>query len=94
MSDGIISAIRTYVPIAVGAVVAFLAERYNILIDEETSMALVTALGGLLAILYWTLVRLAASKLPWFGVLLGYNVEPKYNDASPQTEYNALGNEA
>jgi hypothetical protein len=94
MSDAIIGAIRTYVPIVIGAVVAYLAERYNIVIDEETSMALVTALGGLVAIVYWTLVRLAASKLPAVGVLLGYNVQPKYNDESAATDYNALGKAA
>lgn len=73
---------------------ALLARQFDIVIDEETTADLAVGFAGLLAAAYYTLVRLLASKWGVFGVLLGYNREPAYNDEREATSYNAVGNGA
>jgi uncharacterized membrane protein (DUF441 family) len=77
MSDFIISAIRTYVPILVGAFVSWLALK-GINLDSSTVLALGTALGGVVAALYYTIIRLLEKKFPQVGVLLGTAQQPTY----------------
>lgn len=75
------SLIRTYSPIAVGAVVTFLARKWGILIDEQTSADLTLALGGLAMALYYTLVRIIEQKVPQLGWLIGLAKAPAYSPA-------------
>jgi len=80
MSDFIISQIRTYVPMIVGAVVSWLIVKG--VIDEASSQELITswtaALTAAAGAVYYFVVRVLASKWGWFGYLLGVNVKPEY----------------
>lgn len=81
MSDFLIAQIRTYVPMLVGMVVAWLVAQG--ILDEETSQTVLinatAALTTLFSALYYFLVRLLAEWKPWFGYLLGVNQAPEYN---------------
>lgn len=77
MSDIVTSLIRTYVPSAVGALLAWLLT-LGVQVDAETQLGLVTALTGLLIALYYTLIRLLEKKYPKIGVLLGSAKKPTY----------------
>lgn len=77
MSDTITSLIRTYVPIAVGSFISWLVTK-NIVLDEVTATALVTAFTGLMIGIYYTVVRVLEKKFPWMGVLLGSKKQPEY----------------
>lgn len=78
MSDFVIGLIRTYVPIAVGAAVSFLATK-GFALDAETQAGAIVALTGLLQAGYYTGVRLLAERWGFFGVLLGVNKAPTYS---------------
>jgi len=75
MSDYITSLIRTVVPIAVGWLVATLA---NIGVDLDETAA-VTALTGLVISIYYALARWAESRWPQAGWLLGVPKPPVYS---------------
>lgn len=76
MSDFVIAQIRTYVPMAVGAFLAWVAVYGFNLVEIESE--LVTVLTFVLSAIYYFLVRWAAEKWPSVGVLLGVNKAPEY----------------
>lgn len=77
MSDAIVSLIRTYVPVAVGAFIAWLLS-LGIEVDAETQAGLVVSMTGLVVAAYYTLIRLLERKWPAVGVLLGIPKQPEY----------------
>ena len=77
MSNLIISQIRTYVPIIVGALVAWLLT-LGVQLDAETQAGIIVALTGILQALYYFVVRLLEQKWPKIGVLLGSTSKPIY----------------
>lgn len=80
MSDFVISQIRTYVPIVVGAIIAWFVAQ-GILTEEsaaEAQNALVIALTALIQGAYYLAVRLLANRWPSVGNLLGVNIKPTY----------------
>ena len=79
MNDFVTGLIRTYVPIIVGAVVAWLLT-LGIDLDAETQAGLVIALTGVLQAAYYTLIRLVAKKFPWVESLLGSSKKPEYKE--------------
>jgi len=78
MNDFVIGLIRTYVPIAVGAGVAWLVT-LGVDLDAGTQTSAVIALTGALQAVYYTAVRYAAEKWPKAGILLGVNKAPAYD---------------
>ena len=79
MDSLVTSFIRTYVPIAVGAGISWLAlERIEI--DAETQTALAVGLTGVLQSVYYTAVRTIALKWPSVEILLGRRSQPEYTD--------------
>lgn len=76
-----LSAIRTAVPLAIGALVAWLTSK-GITVDSSTSEALVSGIGFLVALGYYGLVRWGESKWSWLGWLLGAPVAPTYSRAA------------
>jgi hypothetical protein len=77
MSDQITSYIRTVVPYAIGAIVAWLAAK-GINVPEDLiapTTALITAAAGTL---YYIVVRKLEQKWPKLGVLLGVAKTPEY----------------
>ena len=80
MTDYIIGHIRTIVPIAVGAALAWLATTLEIGIDDSTATGLVVAITGLLSAGYYAAVRAVAERYPGIGIMLGYNKAPAYDE--------------
>lgn len=79
MSDTLVSLIRTYVPVGVGAFFAWLVT-LGVEVDAATQAGLVTALTGVVIAAYYTVVRLLERKWPFLGVLLGSTKAPSYED--------------
>ena len=78
MSNTILSLIRTYVPIAVGALVAWLLT-LGVTLDPASEAGLTVAGTGLLIATYYTLIRLLERRWPWVGILLGSAQAPTYS---------------
>ena len=78
MHDLITRLTRTYVPIAAGAIVAWLLT-IGVEIDTETQASRIIVLTGLTQALYYTLVTYLARKFPKLEVLLGSKQPPEYN---------------
>lgn len=77
MTNFFTSLVRTYVPIIVGALVAWLAT-IGLAIDADTAAGLIIFLTGALQGLYYLIVRLLERKFPQIGVLLGSTQKPVY----------------
>lgn len=74
------SLVRTFVPIIVGAVIAFFVAR-GIALDPEFELLLTTTLTAGFTALYYTIVRvLEIYVAPKFGWLLGLAKAPVYKD--------------
>lgn len=78
LNDYIIGHIRTLVPVAVGAAATWLASRYNIVIDDDTTASVIAAVTSLATAVYYIIVRAVAVWIPAAGVLLGVNKAPDY----------------
>lgn len=81
MNDTIVSLIRTYVPIVVGAVIAWICRKLGIVEPDTTALA--TAFTVVVIALYYGLARLLEKRWPSFGVLLGVPKEPNYTGTPP-----------
>lgn len=77
-NDFLISVIRTAVPVAVGAVLAWLASRAGIILDADSSAALTTSAVAVAVSVYYALARALETRWPWLGVLLGRRAKPVY----------------
>lgn len=77
MNGFVTSLIRTYVPIAVGAVVSFLLTK-GIELDPNTQAGLIVAITGILQAVYYFVARVLERKFPQFSFLLGSSAQPKY----------------
>lgn len=72
LSDYLVSLIRTFVPIGVGIVLAYLAKKgFNLTVDAE---ALTLAVIGV----YYAVVRKLEARWSWLGWLLGTPKAPTY----------------
>lgn len=69
---------RTYVPIAVGALISWLSTR-GLEVSDETATALVVTMTGFWQAAYYTTARLVETRYPQLGFLLGSKQQPKYN---------------
>jgi hypothetical protein len=76
------SLVRTAVPYGVGFVLAFLARKYDVVLDDSTSAQLSSAAAILAGTAYYALIRAAEAKWSWVGWLLGWNVPPTYDQAA------------
>jgi hypothetical protein len=74
----ILSFIRTYVPYAVGAVLAWLLATLGVDLRGEFEVAVVAFLVVATQNLYYLVVRLAEQRFPGAGFLLGVPVQPSY----------------
>lgn len=78
MSDYIVSLIRTYVPLAFGAVLTWLAREAGIVVDEQTSAMDVAFAVALVSAGYYAAVRAAERAYPALGrVLLALGMTSK-----------------
>ena len=79
MNNFITSQIRTYVPIAVGAIVAYLLT-LGIELDADTQAGLIVTLTGVLQAVYYFIARALERKFPQLSVLLGSSKQPIYKE--------------
>lgn len=79
MNDFITSLIRTYVPIAVGAVASYFLT-LGVELDANAQLGLVTFLTAVLQGVYYLLARLLEQRFPQFGFLLGSTKKPEYTE--------------
>lgn len=77
LNDTMISLIRTWVPIAVGAVIAWLTTS-GLEVDAETQTSLVIGITGLIQAAYYAVVRILENSFPQAGWLLGKAKAPNY----------------
>lgn len=75
MSDWIVSLIRTYVPLAVGVVVSWLARNNIVTVDGASAASTFTAV---VVGLYYAAARLLEKRWPKAGWLLGAAKAPTY----------------
>lgn len=81
------SLIRTYVPIGVGFVLAFLGRKFDVVLDDASSAALTSGVAALVAAVYYGVVRLLETRWKAVGWLLGLATAPTYEPpAAPVTE--------
>ena len=84
MSNFVTSLIRTYVPIAVGALAAYLLS-LGLELNAEAQLGLVPFLTAVLQGTYYLLARLFERRFPQLSFLLGSAAQPKY--VEPVTRY-------
>lgn len=84
-SDVVPSLIRTWTPIAVGAVISWAATQ-GISVTSSTKSALVALLTAVISGTYYALVRVAEQKWPQLGWLLGTPTQPSYNQGEAPPE--------
>jgi hypothetical protein len=82
VTDYLASLIRTYIPVAIGAIAAWLTTR-GIRLDHATTTALATGLTGAFTAIYYGAVRAAEHRWPSLGRLLGIARKPAYRADSP-----------
>jgi uncharacterized membrane protein (DUF441 family) len=78
MSDYLVSLIRTWVPIAVGVVLTWLARRWGIVLPEDLSAQATMVVTGLAVAAYYTAIRALEMRWPKAGRLLGAARPPAY----------------
>lgn len=84
MTNTILSLVRTYVPVAVGALAAWLLT-LGVELNAEAQTGLTVFLTGLIVAVYYTVARLLERKWPALGFLLGSTKQPVY-DTPPVPE--------
>lgn len=77
MNDLLVSLIRTWTPIAVGGVIAYLATK-GVDVDPEIELQAVAVGTSFVSAIYYAVARLLESKWAVFGLLLGNRKEPTY----------------
>jgi hypothetical protein len=81
MNDYLVSLIRTYVPLAVGAALTWLAANLGVVIDKDTGALAVAAAVGIVTAVYYALARAIEGRWPQLGhvlLALGLRREPMY----------------
>ena len=86
VNNFVISQIRTYVPILVGALIAWLATM-GLNLDTDTQSGLVIFLTGALQALYYFVARVIERRWPQSGsFLLGSSAKPVYTTDTTQSK--------
>ncbi len=78
MSDYLVSLIRTSVPTAVAAAIAWISGFLNAAVPDGVETGAVAFFGWLAVTVYYAVVRLLEQKWPIFGWLLGSKKPPTY----------------
>jgi hypothetical protein len=78
MNDFVIAQIRTWVPVAIGAALTYLAAKLGVVIDEDISGQVAAVAVTIVTGVYYLLVSALARKWSAFGWLLGYAKAPTY----------------
>lgn len=70
MDDYIVSLIRTWVPIAIGAAITWLAATFGIVLGDDTSAPLTVAAVAIVTAFYYAVARWAEGRWPGLGRIL------------------------
>lgn len=87
LTNFVIAQIRTYVPIAVGAALAWLASTLHIVIDPASQTGLVVLAVAVLSAAYYALAKVLERWQPWLGVLLGVPAAASYAKLNSAGDY-------
>jgi len=90
LNDTVTGLIRTWVPIGVGAVIAWFTAQ-GLSLDAETQTAVIVALTGVTQAVYYSVVRLLENQFPAIGWLLGSAKKPVYNPVVATTPRGRRG---
>ncbi|CAM3433971.1 hypothetical protein [Stackebrandtia soli] len=85
MSDYLVSLIRTWVPVAVGSVAAWLTA-HGVDLNTATTTALTTGGTAVAAAVYYAAARALERRWPAAGYLLGTKRPPTYTPPAPKTD--------
>jgi hypothetical protein len=88
IKDAIGAAWRKAVAAAVGYALAYLARRWHIVLDADTSQAGVMFAVALLGTIYGALVNFAEIHVPKLGWFLGLARQPKFLKVTPPGQAN------
>jgi hypothetical protein len=94
MSQYIISVIRTWVPIIVGAVLAKLIVLTGVVISEDASANLKNTLTLIVIGLYYAVARWLEQRYPRVGILLGYIKQPIYVTPTKRVSGNGFAEDS
>jgi hypothetical protein len=83
VSPYVISFIRTWVPIVIGALLTWLAVTLKIVVDPSSQAGLVALCVAVLSGAYYALVRLLEKQWPQLGLFLGVPAKPSYPAVPP-----------
>lgn len=83
ITDYFISLVRTFVPIAVGALCAWLTS-LGVSLDPSVAIGATAMLTGVFGGIYYALVRALEARFPFLGALLGHTAKPVYTKAAPK----------
>jgi hypothetical protein len=78
LSNYFTSLVRTWVPLAVGAALAWLTTRFHVVLDASTSDAVVAFVSAACGAGYYAGARLLEHHVPALGWLLGHPAKPDY----------------
>lgn len=80
--DKVLAYIRTYIPYAVGAVIAWLLATAHLDLRGAPEVALTAFAVALTTNLYYVVIRVLEDRLPVLGVFLGFPRAPEYANVS------------
>ncbi len=69
-NDYFVSLIRTWVPVAIGSLLTWLASTLGIVLSDDTSAPLTIAAVGIVTALYYALARVIEKRYPLLGRIL------------------------
>ncbi len=91
-SDYVVSLIRTWVPVGVGAVLAWISTKVGFIVDEDTKNQGILFFTFFLTGLYYAIIRWLERQYPQIGWLLGLAKQPGYvptDEQPPSSETNS-----
>lgn len=77
-NDQVLAYIRTYVPYAIGAAVAWLLATFALQLPDEFVVAVIAFAVVAVQNVYYLVIRLLERWAPWLGVFLGFPKQPAY----------------
>jgi len=81
-NDRILGFIRTYVPYALGAAIAWLFAKYQLDLRGEFQVAIIAFTVAVAQNGYYFVIRLIEFRVPWVGIFLGIPKAPEYQGIS------------
>jgi hypothetical protein len=83
MNNYIPSLIRTWVPVLIGSVAAWLFAKFGLVIDEDSKAQATAGFVAFVIGAYYAVVRYLETKYPLVGWLLGMPKQPGYAPGMP-----------